>query len=133
MQPSHTDSAVSLVGVARSCGIEAALDIADENALAEFARRVQRKEMTLFARVAILAEERSQVFTAFYRGGEDAARSSAGAGLGLAVSRAIVEAHGGRIWLAEAAGGTSVRFTLPAAGDALKDFPAARSSASADR
>jgi len=61
MQPSHTDSAVSLVGVARSCGIEAALDIADENALAEFARRVQRKEMTLFARVAILAEEPPRV------------------------------------------------------------------------
>ena len=36
------------------------------------------------------------------------------AGLGLAVSRAIVEAHGGRIWLAEAPVGTRVRFTLPA-------------------
>ncbi len=38
-----------------------------------------------------------------------------GSGLGLAIARAIVEAHGGRIWLAEAAGGTHVRFTLPAA------------------
>ena len=60
-------------------------------------------------------EEREQVFTAFYRGGADAARTSPGAGLGLAVSRAIVEAHGGRIWLAEAAVGTRVRFSLPAA------------------
>ena len=63
----------------------------------------------------IAPEERERVFTAFYRGGADAARTSPGAGLGLAVSRAIVEAHGGRIWLADAVVGTSVRFSLPAA------------------
>jgi phosphonopyruvate decarboxylase len=61
MQPSHTDSAVDLVGVARSCGIAAAFDITDEAALADFARRVQEKEQTLFARVAILAEEPPRV------------------------------------------------------------------------
>jgi signal transduction histidine kinase len=63
----------------------------------------------------IAPEERDRVFTAFYRGGTDAARTNPGAGLGLAVSRAIVEAHGGRIWLADAAVGTRVRFVLPAA------------------
>jgi len=61
MQASHTDSAVDLVGVARSCGIAAAYDIADEAALAEFANRVQRKEQTLFGRVAILADEPPRV------------------------------------------------------------------------
>jgi thiamine pyrophosphate-dependent acetolactate synthase large subunit-like protein len=61
MQPSHTDSAVDLVGVARSCGIAAAFDIADETALADFARRVQQKEQTLFARVAIHADEPPRV------------------------------------------------------------------------
>jgi signal transduction histidine kinase len=63
----------------------------------------------------IRPEERERVFTAFYRGGTDAARTHPGAGLGLAVSRAIVEAHGGRIWLADTAIGTRVRFTLPTA------------------
>jgi signal transduction histidine kinase len=63
----------------------------------------------------IAQPDREQVFDAFYRGGTDAARTSGGAGLGLAVSRAIVEAHGGRIWLPESAAGTRVRFSLPAA------------------
>jgi thiamine pyrophosphate-dependent acetolactate synthase large subunit-like protein len=61
MQPSHTFAAVSLTGVARSCGIEAVFDIADEAALADFARRMQTKERTLFARVAIHADEPPRV------------------------------------------------------------------------
>jgi signal transduction histidine kinase len=63
--------------------------------------------------VGIAGEHRGRVFEPFYRA--DDARSDAGAGLGLAVSRAIVEAHGGSIWLEEAAVGTRVRFRLPAA------------------
>ena len=63
----------------------------------------------------IAPEERDSVWAAFYRGGTDAARTGAGAGLGLAISRAIVEAHGGRIWLADTTVGTCVRFTLPLA------------------
>jgi signal transduction histidine kinase len=57
--------------------------------------------------------DRESVFEAFYRA--DASRTSDGAGLGLAVSRAIVEAHGGRIWLPETPVGTRVRFSVPAA------------------
>jgi signal transduction histidine kinase len=59
----------------------------------------------------IPAGEGERVFEAFYRG--DSARGEDGAGLGLAISRAIVEAHGGRIWLEDADPGTRVRFTLP--------------------
>jgi signal transduction histidine kinase len=56
------------------------------------------------------------VFEPFFRGGQDAARSGEGTGLGLTICRAIVEAHGGEIWLAESANGTRVRFSLPRAG-----------------
>jgi signal transduction histidine kinase len=64
----------------------------------------------------IADEHRAKVFEPFYR--TDDARSDTGAGLGLAVSRAIVEAHGGSIWLEEAAVGTRVRFRLPTVGGA---------------
>ncbi len=59
--------------------------------------------------------ERERVFDAFVQGSDRASRSDGSAGLGLAISRAIVEAHGGRIWIEDAAVGTSIRFSLPAA------------------
>jgi signal transduction histidine kinase len=59
----------------------------------------------------IAGGDRARVFDPFVRG--DAPRTRGGAGLGLAVSRAIVEAHGGRIWLADSDAGTRVRFVIP--------------------
>ena len=58
--------------------------------------------------------ERAHVFEAFFRGGPDASRSGDGAGLGLAISRAIIDSHRGSIWLAEADRGTRVCFAIPA-------------------
>ena len=56
--------------------------------------------------------QREKVFEPFYRGREDPERP--GSGLGLAIVRAIVTAHGGRIWIEEtAAGGTAVVLDLP--------------------
>jgi thiamine pyrophosphate-dependent acetolactate synthase large subunit-like protein len=57
MQPSHTLATASLCGIARACGIEAAEDIGDEAALATFARRLHSRSETLFARVAIAADD----------------------------------------------------------------------------
>ncbi len=55
--------------------------------------------------------ELEQVFAKFYHN-----PSSPGAGLGLAICRAIVNAHGGRIWAENKSGyGAIFRFTLPLA------------------
>jgi signal transduction histidine kinase len=57
-------------------------------------------------------EDRERLFEPFVRG--IAAEDGDGrAGLGLALCRAIVEAHGGRIWLANGEAGTRVRFVIP--------------------
>ena len=78
---------------------------------------VSRGDRAVRIRVAdqghgIPPEEREKVFEAFYRGRE--APESSGSGLGLAIARAIVTAHGGRIWVEETAGGgTAVVFDIP--------------------
>jgi len=59
--------------------------------------------------------ERERVFDAFVQGSDRVSRSDGSAGLGLAISRAIVEAHGGRIWIEDGSIGTTIRFSLPAA------------------
>ena len=63
----------------------------------------------------VAAGDRDRVFEPFFRGGEGSARSGDGTGLGLTICRAIVEAHGGEIWIADSARGARVRFSLPRA------------------
>jgi signal transduction histidine kinase len=62
----------------------------------------------------IAEADREHVFEPFFRGAPEAARGGDGAGLGLAIARAIVETHGGRIWLPRSERGTRIRFSLPA-------------------
>jgi two-component system sensor histidine kinase KdpD len=59
--------------------------------------------------------ERDNIFEKFYR--LKHGHGEAGAGLGLAICRGFVEAHGGRIWVEEReGGGARFRFTLPIEG-----------------
>jgi signal transduction histidine kinase len=55
-----------------------------------------------------------RMFDRFWRGDEARTSASGGAGLGLAISRALVEAQGGRIWAENRpGGGARISFTLP--------------------
>jgi signal transduction histidine kinase len=90
----HTPADGSITVRAQASGREVEVEVADDGE-------------------GIAVADADHVFEAFYRG--DAARNEDGAGLGLAISRAIVEAHGGRIWLEDGRPGTTVHFTLKSA------------------
>jgi two-component system OmpR family sensor kinase len=62
-------------------------------------------------------QERDRVFERFHRVGDARDRASGGAGLGLAIARSIVEAHGGKIWAkASPLGGARISLELPGFG-----------------
>ena len=68
--------------------------------------------------IGIPPEHLSHIFDRFYRVDKSRSRQAGGgSGIGLTIARALVEAHGGRIWV-ESAGsgqGSTFNFTLPIA------------------
>lgn len=65
----------------------------------------------------IAEEDQPRIFERFYRPRTEAARRIQGSGLGLPIARAMVELHGGRIWLESRAGeGATFHIALPTSG-----------------
>jgi signal transduction histidine kinase len=63
--------------------------------------------------VGVPAADRERVFEPFFRLQAARDRRTGGAGLGLAIVRDVVTAHGGTVWFADAAAGAQVHVRLP--------------------
>ena len=64
--------------------------------------------------IGIPVEEQARIFERFYRVDDALSRRTAGSGLGLYLAKAVIDAHGGRIWVESAPGhGASFSFALP--------------------
>ncbi len=64
--------------------------------------------------IGIPTEELPHIFDRFYRVDSTLRRSTAGAGLGLFLCKAIIDAHGGELWVrSEAGSGATFFFSLP--------------------
>jgi len=64
--------------------------------------------------IGIDEKKKDEVFDGFAQGDAGSNRAYEGAGLGLAISKKVVELHGGRIWFSSMVGkGSQFHFTLP--------------------
>jgi signal transduction histidine kinase len=64
--------------------------------------------------IGMTPEEQKHLFTQFYRSPQAAKMYGEGSGLGLSITKNIIEGHGGRIWVESSPGaGTTFFFTLP--------------------
>ena len=91
----HTPPDAAAVVRVRADGANAVLEIAD-------------------AGPGLDSERAAHVFERFYRGDPSRSRDHGGAGLGLSIVAAIVQAHGGTVGLESMPGvGTTFRVTLP--------------------
>ena len=75
--------------------------------------------------IGLPPQQAEQIFNAFYT------TKAHGTGMGLRISRSIIESHGGRLWSAEVSGrGATFQFTLPATVAAQTTSTAALTSVS---
>jgi len=76
--------------------------------------------------IGIPKDQQERVFTKFFRGANVMRMATEGTGLGLFITKNIIEAHGGKIWFeSEENVGTTFHFTIPLKeefGEFLKEF-----------
>jgi signal transduction histidine kinase len=66
--------------------------------------------------IGINIEDQAKIFQRFFRSEDSKARESPGTGLGLNITKSLVEMQGGRIWFeSEFRKGTTFHFTIPVA------------------
>ena len=71
----------------------------------------------------ISAQDQESLFSPFFRTASASLSEAMGAGLGLYITRALVELHGGRIWLdSEPGRGSSFHVTFHVAGEPVTDL-----------
>ena len=109
----HSPESSLITVAARREGVHIAFSVADEG-------------------VGVSADRLPHLFRKHSRIDKEDAGGIAGSGVGLAICKGIVEAHGGRIW-AESEGhgmGTRFSFILPVVGDAANDVSEVRGNTS---
>jgi signal transduction histidine kinase len=113
--------------------IEAVLRNLIENALkyssagSPISVTAERANGSLLVRVAndgaaIPPDQHERIFDRFYRLDNGLNRQTGGAGLGLAICKGYVEAHGGKIWVEPSESGTVLAFTLPVEQDRTPSY-----------
>jgi signal transduction histidine kinase len=92
-------------------GIEAMKDADGTRELAIRSQRTQNEEVVVSVTdsgVGLPPQQKEQIFNAFFT------TKPHGTGMGLRISRSIIESHGGRLWAADnSPRGASFCFTLP--------------------
>ena len=67
--------------------------------------------------MGISPEDQERLFTKFFRANNSSTREVSGSGLGLYITKHLIEAHGGRIWASSQLGqGTTFSIAGPKAG-----------------
>jgi signal transduction histidine kinase len=66
--------------------------------------------------IGISIEDQTKIFQKFFRSDDSKAREAPGTGLGLNITKSLIEMQGGRIWFeSEYREGTTFHFTVPVA------------------
>ena len=74
--------------------------------------------------LGIQAEEQAQIFSKFFRSGDSEVQARPGTGLGLYITKSLIEKQNGHIWFESKYGeGTAFHFTLPVTPEMLENQP----------